>query len=260
MKRRECFLLFFGATIGWLAGFQRCSLCTSDESAQRQIGELTREVLLLRAASTQNKPAEQVKRVLDPTPGDAPLLKKLEQSTFCSGSKYDISTNERAQRIAVDGSGGKKYLPYPPKFFCPHIEENLDLWDIAPKNLTVNDVVVGIFSGNKVAFGRGLAMKNAWLSRFPLNYLYTPVGNDAVGVVGLDKYSFKSDLQGIVARAPLLAHHTRASLLQPVPLLLANLHPSSLPPFVASTQNPPTIPPHRTRPSPLPFLLHEHTV
>jgi hypothetical protein len=174
-------------------------LCTgkAEGALEQQIDKLTKEVSLLREAKTH--PAEQTTQtLLAPKHVGGALLEKIEQPTFCGGTKYDLSASERARRKPVDGSKGKKYLPLPPKLFCSHIKDNLDPWDTKPKkNLTVEDVVIGIFAGNKVAFGRGLAMKNAWLSRFPLNYLYSGLDNDAVGVIGLGKrHSFKSDHHG----------------------------------------------------------------
>jgi hypothetical protein len=80
---------------------------------------------------------------------------KVTQSTFCSGDTYDQDvmwphrTNSK-KRAQVEGwQGKKKTLPYPPKFFCSHIPDNIEPQKES-KKLTVDDVVIGIFSGDKV--------------------------------------------------------------------------------------------------------------
>lgn len=68
----------------------------------------------------------------------------LTKSTFCSRPDPDRKMWKVGQ------------LPYPLSFFCGHVANDLRPYVPIPKDLKMEDVIIGVFSGDKMGFGRGV--------------------------------------------------------------------------------------------------------
>ena len=87
-----------------------------------------------------------------------------------------------------------------PHWYCDKLTNNLDPW-VKP-GLTPNDVVVGLFTGESLFYGRASASRDTWLLRFPHHYIFAATSDPripAVGLTEMSKYKGKYDKHGFVA-------------------------------------------------------------
>ena len=86
-----------------------------------------------------------------------------------------------------------------PTYFCDKLHYNLDPW-VKPK-LKPEDLVVGIFTGETLFYGRTSAVRDTWLLQFPHHYIFSAEAEERIPVIGLaEKYKakfpdFKADHQ-----------------------------------------------------------------
>jgi hypothetical protein len=193
MPVREYVLLCFGLAAGWIFGFQSSLLCTSCEGAERKIDDLKRQIVSLSkppatAAASTTKPTSVTTRVL-------PLQTK---PSFCGPA---VSDNEKwkAERADMlkrkqfggsgEGQGHWKKAVYP-TYFCDKLHYNLDQW-VKPK-LHPKDLVIGVFTGETLFYGRTSALRDTWLLHFPHHYIFSAHSEERIPVTGLAaKYSKK---------------------------------------------------------------------
>jgi hypothetical protein len=126
---------------------------------------------------------------------NAPEPQKTHTSAGQKG-RLEIPKNARPQgRWMVNGIP----MQYPEDWFCDKMPVNLDPWEWDaqdPKTaLTQDDVVLGVYTGEKLWYTRASAQRDTWFLRFPHSYIFAATTNDDIPISGLEKYGVRDDSQ-----------------------------------------------------------------
>jgi hypothetical protein len=142
----------------------------------------------LAAALGEAKPAS--------TPGR--VLKQQTKPTFCTpevsnNAKWRVTRTKMfssGEGVGFGGFGegqGHWKQDILPTYFCDKLHYNIEPW-IKPK-LAAEDVVMGIFTGESLFYGRTTAVRDTWLLHFPHHYIFSAHSEERIPVIGLaDKY------------------------------------------------------------------------
>ena len=123
-------------------------------------------------------------------------VREIKQSTLCPGKLSDVSTwaAERNQIEWTVGSHGKRAGGHGllgREFFCNKIRADVRPWGQSPSSFSPKDIVVGVYSGEKLAFTRAAAVIDTYFADTDGAYAYasTPVpGGSLEFLAGSEAY------------------------------------------------------------------------
>jgi hypothetical protein len=180
-------------------------LAQSEKFYLKSLAGLTKELDASIAAEKGGHAGKASKRVLKtgeapacPPATAAPRLKPQLTSSFCPP---EVSNNKKwretrtkwfeTQNWGGFGEGqGMWKQDVLPTYFCDKLHYNLMPW-VKPK-LAPEDVVMGIFTGETLFYGRASAVRDTWLLHFPHHYIFSAQAEERIPVIGLaTKYGKK---------------------------------------------------------------------
>jgi hypothetical protein len=175
------------------------TLAKAKEDAGRRLAQEKRKCAELKDELDQAKhetAAEDATGAKPPSGG----LQKMTTPYFCpdeisDNNKYRAFQRTLTPRTKMGGDERGEWLniSITPTYFCDKLKVNLRPY-VKPK-LKHEDLVVGLFTGDSLFYGRASANRDTWLNRLPHRYMFAATSEPRIPVHGLESYGIKPDYE-----------------------------------------------------------------
>jgi hypothetical protein len=142
-----------------------------------------------------------------------PWILRLEEGGLCPANISSTTTWAVAARNLKFVGGeetrggllpGQRYKhidtttgPMSSQWYCDKFATNLDPYVEPVGSLDASDIVVGLFTGERLFLSRAMASAATWLTHFPNSYIYAATADPTIPIVGLkQRYpALRSDVE-----------------------------------------------------------------
>uniref|UniRef100_A0A7S1VF79 N-acetylgalactosaminide beta-1,3-galactosyltransferase n=1 Tax=Sexangularia sp. CB-2014 TaxID=1486929 RepID=A0A7S1VF79_9EUKA len=124
--------------------------------------------------------------------------RRLDEAFFCPAAKANVAAWQE-ERVGLSWrAGGGEHRGFltsaahqeaarHPQWFCNKLAVNLAPWPLVTPRTRVTDVAIAIFTGDNIAYSRAVAVRDAWLHRFPNAILLAQSGDHNIPIVGMSE-------------------------------------------------------------------------